>query len=312
MRPALPRISRLFLLASSLCLLVLLATMTLRVTPLPSSDSASSPQSAVPASSAASAATAEEDPLVRFARARMDASRTVVLTYASYSYKVPLMNWLVAIARLRTVRNVGVICLDRELGEYLASLGETCLGISEVASARAGAGLDLASVAHLWVVRAEHVSRLLRQGISVVVSDSDALWLRDPFASGLFSAGTGDVVGGKGRFPYDQPWGAALCMGVVYLRACPAVVALAEQALVETRAAEDDQIGYNRALARMRGESAAAAFGRRVHPTGTSRATARLREDVAGAQQLTLVLVEHQVIPRECQVGSRVSCRVAG
>ena len=237
----------------------------------------------------------EEPPLVAFARQRADANNNIILTYASYSYKVPLMNWLASLARLGTIGNVGIVCLDVELADYLASFGETCIKLADMSVA--GQRLDLDSVKRLWVLRSEHVVQLLEAGISVALSDSDAIWLRDPFASGLFSPESGDVVAGKGKFPYDQPWGAALCMGVIYIRSCAGAIGLARAALEATRGSNDDQIGYNRALAALPG-GGASAFQRKVSAVDNVQAVAVLGQ---GDLRVKVRLVEHDLIPRECQ-----------
>jgi hypothetical protein len=234
--------------------------------------------------------------LVQAAKNRMDVNNNLVLIYASFSYKLPLMNWLVAMARLRNVRShVLIVCLDDQLGEYLQNLGEQCISLNSLS--KQGKRLDLSSVRRLWVIRAEHVLALLKAGVNVVVSDSDAIWLRDPFASGLFSNKSGDVVGGKGKFPYNQKWGTALCMGVVYFRATPAVIDLALKALEFTKETNDDQIGFNRGIGLVPGGGNALAFSNRlVGPTDDLPAL------FSSENGLRVRLVEHKFIPRECQL----------
>ena len=45
-------------------------------------------------------------------------------------------------------------------------------------------------------MRAMHVNELLQANVNVILSDSDAIWLKNPFTTGLFTSKTGDIVAG--------------------------------------------------------------------------------------------------------------------
>ena len=84
---------------------------------------------------------------------------------------------------------------------------------------------------------------VLERGYSVVHSDADALWIKDP--TSLFAGG--DVVAeriwGKPISVVKQ-WGAAICTGFYYLRSTPAVIGIARTVQREVAAKRARQPGW--------------------------------------------------------------------
>ena len=92
------------------------------------------------------------------------------------------------------------------------------------------------------------VLSLLKEGFDVVMSDVDAIWLRNPMpALGV----TADVAFQRICYlpnPVVRYWGFATCSGFVFFRATPGGPALAGDCLREQRAVQDDLLAFNLAL----------------------------------------------------------------
>ena len=256
---------------------------------------------------------------------------TVIVVYASMSYLEPLFNWLAALQRVDDVYGTSfvsmtaVVCLDTDLHALLRAAGFPCFPLSaDVAlrrekvafrfsesestststttSTETTGSLSVDQVAKLWIVRVDQLSRLLRRGLNVVLSDTDAVWLRDPFTS-IPEAAPGpsqaDIVGGRGFFPYNSPWGSALCMGWVFFRSRPPVVSLVERALAFTRAASDDQIGFDQVFHAIEKATGTLAFPPgSVNPrVGSTTSVGTLG---VGTKATTLAFAAPDVLPRDC------------
>jgi hypothetical protein len=221
---------------------------------------------------------------------------------------VTLMNWLVA-ARRAGLKLVGVVCLDRDLRAFLEARGLACFEASapaageqepEAVTARRKTAGPPAHVTQLWALRMRLLLELLEAGVSVVMSDTDAVWLRDgTVEGGPLSARTGDIVLSRGKFPFDQAaqWGATACMGLAFFRATPSVVELVRLTAAETQTAGDDQVGINRALRNAFGEDPLAVFSRKLSPTAAAHA---LFTPPAGRTLPKVVLLAHSTVPRFC------------
>ena len=247
------------------------------------------------------------DALVRQAR-RVADSGSVVLLYASFSYRQPLLNWLVATKRARGTATKGIllVCLDDGLKELIERLGWTCYlekvvksAAAETSTSEQSGSLNKDTVKSLWVTRVEHVERLIAAGLNVILSDTDAIWLKDPLAQ-LLKPEYGDVIASRANFPYNSPWGATLCMGFIIFRATPQVVRLTQLALEETKLTLDDQIGFNNVLFRLSFDDTSGkklAFGRKLNPSGTSAARATFYVDDL---PLKVTLLQHTWVARYC------------
>jgi len=226
---------------------------------------------------------------------------TVILVYASFSYRESLLNWLVNLKRTERdpINGVLLICLDEELRDFVTNLGWDCF-LEDFSQKGASDGtLDRDSVKSLWVVRVTHIRTLLDGGISVILSDTDAVWLKD--VTQFFSKDQ-DVVASKADFPYKSPWGATLCMGLIFFRATPSVAHLATLALEQTKIFLDDQIGFNNVLFSLKFSESSGQklpFGRMLSPTGTSWANATF---ILQNSVVRVALIPHSVVPRSCKL----------
>lgn len=80
----------------------------------------------------------------------------------------------------------------------------------------------------IWDQRLSIISTILESGVDVMLTDSDAIWMRNPFREIEFYSQQSDIVASKGYAPWDisGKWGASLCMGFIYLKASPFTVEL--------------------------------------------------------------------------------------
>ncbi|CAB1114026.1 unnamed protein product [Ectocarpus sp. CCAP 1310/34] len=110
--------------------------------------------------------------------------------------------------------NLYLVCLDEESVAIFDGLGIRCV--------RYGCLGCPMSRLDVWVLRVEATLCLLNAGQDVLMSDADAIWLRDPtndFASDLNM--DSNVVASRAvmPFPLYHKWGATVCMGFAFFRA---------------------------------------------------------------------------------------------
>ena len=100
----------------------------------------------------------------------------------------------------------------------------------------------------LWKYRLETVVSLLRRGLTVMISDVDALFLQNPIKLLEYPH---DIISSRGRFPYayNSTWGGTACMGWAVFRPSALPVLYETLSLVDIVA--DDQIALNMALERL-------------------------------------------------------------
>jgi hypothetical protein len=134
-----------------------------------------------------------------------------IMTSSTDEYFPVFMNWLVYFHEMcPSVANIYFICLDTVIEKKLSSYGLTCAHVYHFSGAHAD----------IWLVRTRLTHSLLAQGFDVLLTDADALWLRNPFP--LIEAHLdADIVSSRGLFPENvsKVLGAALCMGFIYVKA---------------------------------------------------------------------------------------------
>jgi hypothetical protein len=146
--------------------------------------------------------------------------------------------------------HVLIVAVDTEMHEFLDARGIThYFRHSDADIVTAGFNLsDSGRLAKIWAYRYAVLRALLVSGISVVQSDVDALFLRDPWQriAGL----EGDVVAQRGNFPFNiaKTWGATLCFGFIVYRATPATIAWFDLSFPRFLGTPDDQVSFQRAL----------------------------------------------------------------
>ena len=198
---------------------------------------------------------------IPWAKTRYDTSSFpyLILIYSNEGYMDVLVNQLVAMMRFdeRLPLEVGVVCTDAAAAKTLESFGAPpCYELN-------AAHLDNAQ---LWVTRVLMVAQCIENDISVLLTDSDAVWQHDPrsdlmpllvpsatedsSATEESSSWLVDVAGQRGSFPktVDEVWGATLCMGFVAFRATTTTKMLMKVLEKEILHIKDDQIAINTVL----------------------------------------------------------------
>ena len=243
------------------------------------------------------------------AATRAPDGKTVALVFASYDFLELILNWACHALAIG-VHWFALVAMDLRLHRALSALPHVASHAVLLPRVRRNA----TRITKLNVIgeRQRFGLQVLERGVSVVHSDADALWIKDPWP--LLAAGD-DVVAERiwGKpLSVVKAWGAGICTGFYYLRATPAVVALARTVRDEVSAKRkrqpswqaSDQYFINTVLHR---HGVTWAGGRRMEPQ-TSMATRYLelnttRGVAATAKgQLRIAMLAHGVVPRACPV----------
>lgn len=136
-----------------------------------------------------------------------------IMTSSTAEYFPVFMNWLVYYHKIcPNVSNIYFICLDAAVEKILPKHGFTCAHVFHS---------SIATALHdIWLVRTKLTHDLLHKGYDVLLTDSDALWVNNPFPL-LEQHISSDVISSRGSFPdsVSKTLGATLCMGFVYIKA---------------------------------------------------------------------------------------------
>jgi hypothetical protein len=152
-------------------------------------------------------------------------------------------------------------------------------------------------MAGLWIHRTNVISELLESGYSVLHSDADAVWLKDPWAHYFDS--DEDLIFSQGTiWPPDSlaTKGLVVCCGLFLMRATPAVKAILPEWMSMTAEFGDDQIAINRLLDRALPEWSISQPYERIYQgqaftCSPSKMTAR-------AENLSVAVLPHERFPR--------------
>eukprot|EP00927_Polykrikos_kofoidii_P086551 TRINITY_DN9731_c0_g3_i1.p1 TRINITY_DN9731_c0_g3~~TRINITY_DN9731_c0_g3_i1.p1 ORF type:complete len:726 (+),score=126.97 TRINITY_DN9731_c0_g3_i1:52-2229(+) len=237
-------------------------------------------------------------------RRRAGHSRTVTLLFSNSDYAEALLNWfLVARSTGAIGQNFAIVCLDNLMESLLRAHGEDCF------PARPNFYMHLdgsiAALGPLWMLRLRIVQDLLDEGLDIVLSDSDALWLKDPFPaiSKAVEETRADVVASRGRHPANvlKNWGTTACMGFVFFRSTSGSKVLLQEMLAFARRSMifDDQVLLNTVLM-----NAGVSFPKKLKFEGSDKVevgvTARGSLAHLGVNSVTLALLPHTGFMRLC------------
>eukprot|EP00966_Prymnesium_polylepis_P326187 7382103-Prymnesium_polylepis.1 len=156
---------------------------------------------------------------------------TVALVFGTADFLELLLNW--ACHALRAgVRWFVLVAMDAQLHSALAA---TPLHGQTLYLPRARDGSIVIDKMSIIGERQRFGLRVLEAGLSIVHSDADALWLRDPWP--VLRAG--DVVSDRATLTAERiwgkppsvvrSWGAAICTGFYYMRSGAPAIALARE-----------------------------------------------------------------------------------
>lgn len=149
-----------------------------------------------------------------------------------------------------TKDNLFLMCLDDESFSTFTSFGINCVNLENITEGLSNEGEKRHKI---WETRVEYVSCLVRAGHDVIMSDSDALWLRDPmeiFDSHMDSS----IIASRGIFPprAKREWGTAMCMGFIFFRSTGTVMNTFQKLMKHfVDEFHDDQIALNEAALEM-------------------------------------------------------------
>ena len=165
----------------------------------------------------------------------------IVLTWANFAYRAVLLNFMLALNKIG-VSEYAIICTDEKIAELLSRIGRPCWMDSPFQGKR-----------ELWKMRMETLESVLDDGIDVVMSDADAIWLKSPFDLIYpydISASRGSGFWGQdAKQRTHGKWAAAACMGFSSFRSNPSVVNFVRDE-VRGKYQRDDQTSLNEAFLR--------------------------------------------------------------
>ena len=151
-----------------------------------------------------------------------------VLISLTTKYFSLFLNWLVFYRRSGLdYSRLYIICFDENIEKSLPQYGLECSNVFYLPTRT-----PLQTISTLWQVRARMTLHLLENNTDVLMSDTDALWLRNPIPELLYmSSGNGsafDVISSRAQFPEEiaKKLGATLCMGFMYIKASSATESL--------------------------------------------------------------------------------------
>ena len=142
-----------------------------------------------------------------------------VIFVVSFAYLEVMLNWLIFYQRICPDRSLlYFLCTDLKVKDRLETYGMACDAMLNVQG----------SVFNVWKVRARVATDLLSRGIDVLMSDADAIWLRNPFVAIEKYIDSADIIASRGLFPelLSRKYGATVCMGFIYLKSTHNVISI--------------------------------------------------------------------------------------
>ena len=139
-----------------------------------------------------------------------------LLVSTTSEYFPVFLNWLIFYHnQCSDFSSLYIICLDKKIEEKLPKYGLKCSFVHFLPN-------DKWAYNRLWQIRAQVTKQLIDAGYDVLLSDSDALWLRNPFPD-LDKFQSSHIIATRAKFPewiYGRI-GSAICMGFIYVKASP-------------------------------------------------------------------------------------------
>lgn len=219
----------------------------------------------------------------------------VVMQVVSEDY-VDLQRNFMRLMELNSVftrHNMYLMCMDDASVNIFASMSIRCVPLG---------ALPFATLHDVWRVRIRALSCLVTQGFDVIMSDADALWLRDPMEYfSLPSVRSSSVVASRGTLPMplSKRWGTAMCMGFILFRATgPGMDKLQRSMEAFVAKNGDDQVAANKALDEFGVTWDEDSDMRLTESTALGRGTIEmLRSDDS---PFVVTLLPHSVFTRQC------------
>lgn len=178
--------------------------------------------------------------------------------------------------------NYEVVCLDHQLADFMASIGKPCT-----------ADLVGAEEASMWFARLQLIANLLKRGISVLLTDADAVWIKNPMKF-LKDA---DIVVQRGIWPWymSNLLGATACMGFAYFSGSPEVFSFFHDSVL-SQFRDDDQVALNAALMKN-----GIYFDHKLEWTGSRNIDRGIIPATVDRRKLHVDFLDHYRFPRKCE-----------
>jgi hypothetical protein len=179
----------------------------------------------------------------------LQTDKQIAVTFISSEYLGVGRIWLAAMKHLG-LSNYLVIAGDPQARDTLAGWGAPHVEARLLPRASScdyvsRAGFSAKGLA-MTALKFPVVRALLESGLDVVLSDADAMWLRDPV-----SHLQADIAFQRVCYfpsPVADFWGFAACSGFVFVRASQGCVRLLDDCIQEQTAVQSDQLALNLAL----------------------------------------------------------------
>jgi hypothetical protein len=170
-----------------------------------------------------------------------------VLISATDPYLHVLLNWLIYYIEIcDDPSNIYLICLDEQIQQRVTDYGLSCSYFHLLPPGRG-------TYNRLWLIRTRITLSLLENGTDVLISDLDAIWLKNPFHE-FRKHNSSVILASRAKFPEEvaERLGATICMGFIYIKSHAITIALWKQ-LTQTLGrtkGSDDQLSINQFLSR--------------------------------------------------------------
>ena len=164
-------------------------------------------------------------------------SNPLIFSVCTKETKTLALNWINHLQKIK-ISNYKIFCFDIEAYDFLHSER------ANVEYVR-----DSDSNKKIWLKRLRCALSLIKRGEDIIMSDLDAIWLKNPIK---FIKEEYDIVASTGIFPKSslKKMGFTICMGWIYFKSKPAVISLLEQTASKMVTEEnfDDQKSINEIL----------------------------------------------------------------
>ncbi len=163
---------------------------------------------------------------------------TVALVFGTIDFAELLLNWACFAATKAHIDWFTIVAMDTQL---YSTLRRTFVRDRLLLMPRA----RQANITKLEVIgeRQRFGLQVLASGLSVVHSDADALWLKNPSPLLQSADVVAERIWGK-PLSVVRAWGAAICTGFYYARSTPAVIGVAKRVASMVAAKRERQPGW--------------------------------------------------------------------
>lgn len=216
-----------------------------------------------------------------------------VFLSATNAFIPVLLNWLIYWTKhCNTSSILYLLCLDDQIDRNLRQYGLSC-SHTQVLPTQAAHN-------RLWMIRTRLTYELLLSRIDVLITDLDALWLRDPFLSLSQHYSDSSIIASRAKFPEGiaEVLGATLCMGFIYIKSSNETIAFWKELseTVSRTQTSDDQRAINEMLLRSNID-----YGDRIK-FYKNTIVDRGRVKFQGKYDLNVTLLPQHLFRRHCDV----------